>query len=121
VPNEGDDSPFAGGYQAFSNWCIDCHKYEGEGGADLAGPDFTGYGSPEWVRAMLLAPDSAERYGKRSTMPSFAEKLTETEVDLLVAWLTSRADAPHGNALARRSASHAMQTARPDRGSETVR
>jgi cytochrome c553 len=36
---------------------------------------------------MLVAPDSAERYGKKSSMPSFAEKLTDREVDMLIGWL----------------------------------
>jgi ubiquinol-cytochrome c reductase cytochrome b subunit len=89
LPRDGDDSEFARGFEAFTNWCIDCHKYEGEGGTDLAGPDFTGYGSQAWIRQMLFAPDSAERYGKRSSMPSFANKLTDREVEMLLGWISS--------------------------------
>jgi ubiquinol-cytochrome c reductase cytochrome b subunit len=94
LPGESDDSPFARGFAAFSNWCIDCHKYEGEGGTDIAGPDFTGYGSAEWLRNMLRAPDSADRYGKRSSMPSFAETLPDRDMDLLVRWLTGQDGEP---------------------------
>jgi ubiquinol-cytochrome c reductase cytochrome b subunit len=90
VPKDGDQSEFAKGYQAFSNWCIECHTYEGEGGTNIAGPDFTGYGSPEWLHQMLVAPDSAARYGKKSSMPSFAEQLTAHEVEMLVSWLTGQ-------------------------------
>lgn len=93
VPKEDDQSEFAKGFEAFSNWCIECHKYEGDGGTNIAGPDFTGYGSPEWIRQMLVAPDSAERYGKKSSMPSFAEKLTERELEMLVGWLTEQSSA----------------------------
>jgi ubiquinol-cytochrome c reductase cytochrome b subunit len=88
VPKEDDKSEFGKGYEAFNKWCIECHSYEGEGGTNIAGPDFTGYGSPEWIRQMLVAPNSAERYGKKSSMPSFAEKLSERELEMLVGWLT---------------------------------
>jgi ubiquinol-cytochrome c reductase cytochrome b subunit len=87
VPDEGDESEFAKGFEAFSTWCIECHKYEGDGGTNIAGPDFTGYGSPEWIREMLVAPASAERYGKKSSMPSFGEKLSGREVEMLIGWL----------------------------------
>jgi ubiquinol-cytochrome c reductase cytochrome b subunit len=90
VPKEDDQSAFAKGFEAFNNWCIECHKYEGDGGTNIAGPDFTGYGSPEWIRGMLVAPDSAERYGKKSNMPSFDEKLTDRDVDMLIDWLVAR-------------------------------
>jgi ubiquinol-cytochrome c reductase cytochrome b subunit len=89
LPEDGDKTSFAQGFEAFSNWCIDCHKYEGEGGTDIAGPDFTGYGSAEWIHRTLVAPDSAERYGKRSSMPSFADRLSGQEVRLLATWLTT--------------------------------
>jgi ubiquinol-cytochrome c reductase cytochrome b subunit len=92
MPADDDHSEFAQGFAAFSTWCIDCHKYEGEGGTDIAGPDFTGYGSAEWVRDMLVAPNSAERYGQRSAMPAFAEKLSDRELDMLVNWLTEPRD-----------------------------
>jgi ubiquinol-cytochrome c reductase cytochrome b subunit len=89
LPKDGEDSPHARGFEAFSNLCIDCHKYEGEGGTDLPGPDFTGYGSPEWIRKMLLAPASPERYGKRSSMPAFADRMTANEINLLIEWMTT--------------------------------
>jgi ubiquinol-cytochrome c reductase cytochrome b subunit len=93
LPEEGEQSDFARGFEAFSNRCIECHKYEGEGGSNIAGPEFTGYGSPEWIRQMLLAPDSAERYGKKSTMPSFANKLSPREIDMLIGWLNEQESA----------------------------
>jgi hypothetical protein len=42
---------------------------------------------------MLLAPDSAERYGKKSTMPSFANKLSPREIDMLIGWLNEQESA----------------------------
>jgi ubiquinol-cytochrome c reductase cytochrome b subunit len=114
VPQEDDTSEFATGFEAFNTWCIECHKYEGEGGTNIAGPDFTGYGSPEWIRQMLVAPDSAERYGKKSSMPSFAEKLTERELDMLLAWLTERST-DQGSPVASRPRSRPRSHAeRPD-------
>jgi mono/diheme cytochrome c family protein len=97
MPAAGDEtSEFAQGYQAFNNRCAECHRYEGQGGTHLnAGPDFTGYGSAEWVRFMIMAPDHPDRYGRgnRNAMPLFRDlegptgKVTRQEHDRLQALL----------------------------------
>ena len=87
-PKRPDDpSEFARGYRAFKTRCMECHTYEKtlpEPGADkveeLAGsaPDLTGYGSPEWVRMMILSPDSFDRYGEKNRMPAFRDRESPT-------------------------------------------
>ncbi|MBI3465976.1 MAG: cytochrome b N-terminal domain-containing protein [Planctomycetes bacterium] len=111
IPAEEDNSPFALGYRAFENRCMNCHTYEGEGGGDVAAPDFTGYGSIEWARVMVMAPDHPTRYGEKNAMPAFrnlegpgseltklefAEKgakiklihLSDVDRELILRWLT---------------------------------
>jgi mono/diheme cytochrome c family protein len=72
VPKEGDQSLFAQGYEAFMNNCNGCHTYEpapDEVATDFPGPDFTGYGSADWIRQMIMSPDHPRRYGERNAMP----------------------------------------------------
>jgi len=87
-----ETSEFAKGYDAFNQWCIECHKYEGEGGTNVSGPDFTGYGSSEWLCHIILAANSPDLYGKRSEMPSFVDKLNQRELDMLVQWVRGAAE-----------------------------
>lgn len=72
VPVESE--PGFKGWQAFENRCNDCHSFAGKGGESGAkGPDFTGYGSEDWVRQMLMLPAHASRYGAKNTMPAFRD------------------------------------------------
>jgi ubiquinol-cytochrome c reductase cytochrome b subunit len=71
IPEETDQSEHGVGFRAFEQLCFQCHTYEGEGGGDTDAPDFTGYGSIEWLRLMLMAPDHVSRYGSRNGMPAF--------------------------------------------------
>ncbi len=74
LPKEGDER-FAKGYLAFRTRCNECHPFEGQGGDNLNGPDFTGYGDAEWVRLMLTSPNDPMRYGRRNlnAMPAFRD------------------------------------------------
>ena len=75
--------------------CTGCHKFHDQG--DLgAAPDLTGYGSREWLAAMIADPQAERFYGDRNDrMPSFAKPslsadhqlLNPRELDLLVDWL----------------------------------
>jgi len=58
-----EDSPFAQGYRAFEKRCLSCHTYSGMGGGDVNGPDLTGYGDGDWLRAFLHAPFDRQYYG----------------------------------------------------------
>ncbi|MCS7167855.1 MAG: cytochrome b N-terminal domain-containing protein [Gemmatales bacterium] len=92
VPSEGperetfdkDPSLFARGYRAFEARCLRCHPYNGLGGGDTKGPDFTGYGDADWLRGLLHAPFEMSYYGpsmvrwsrnpiKRAWMPAFRD------------------------------------------------
>lgn len=76
--------------------CTDCHLY-GEIGELGSAPDLTGYGSREWVTAIISNPQHERFYpeDRNDRMPAFAADpqepqqnlLTPRELDLLVAWL----------------------------------
>jgi ubiquinol-cytochrome c reductase cytochrome b subunit len=68
--------------------CIDCHKFAGEG--KTKAPDLTGYGSTEWMSAMISNPAHKRFYGeKNDRMPPFGEKrlLDKRQIALIVSWL----------------------------------
>jgi ubiquinol-cytochrome c reductase cytochrome b subunit len=75
--------------------CIDCHKFGDEGALGMA-PDLTGYASPEWLKAFISNPENERFYPETNDrMPAFAahadnpaaNRLTATELDLVVSWL----------------------------------
>lgn len=76
--------------------CIDCHRFHDQGELGSA-PDLTGYGSREWLAAMIANPEAERFYpdGHNDRMPAFAKHpqepkqntLTADELDLLVSWL----------------------------------
>jgi ubiquinol-cytochrome c reductase cytochrome b subunit len=69
--------------------CIDCHEWR-NGDGDATAPWLTGYGSREWLTAIIADPDQARFYGKHNDrMPAFGRKgiLSPREIDLLVSWL----------------------------------
>ena len=68
--------------------CTDCHKFRETAGGKA--PDFTGYGSHEWLAEFLKNPGHERFYGKHNDrMPAFGEtsRLTARELDLLIRWL----------------------------------
>ena len=68
--------------------CTDCHKFRDTAGGKA--PDFTGYGSHEWLAEFLKNPGHERFYGKHNDrMPAFGEtsRLTARELDLLIRWL----------------------------------
>jgi mono/diheme cytochrome c family protein len=66
--DDKDESEFARGFRAFEARCMECHPY---GGTKVA-PDLKGYGSPQWVRLMVMDPTHPGRYpGFRNSMPAF--------------------------------------------------
>ena len=71
--------------------CIDCHDIEDEG--EGTAPDLTGYGSREWLIAIVSNPEHDRFYGEdNDRMPSFGrdEKLTLEEIEIIVDWLRSK-------------------------------
>jgi mono/diheme cytochrome c family protein len=62
------------GWAVFEAKCNRCHSFAGKSEGDSGkGPDFTGYGSAEWVRHMLMMPNHDSRYGVKNTMPAFRD------------------------------------------------
>jgi len=69
--------------------CADCHKIRDAGDLGLA-PDLTGYGSEEWLSAMIYDPTHQRFYPESNeNMPLFGatEQLDEQQIRLIVQWL----------------------------------
>jgi len=74
--------------------CTDCHKFHEQGDLGSA-PDLTGWGSEEWLTALIRDPaHSRFYYARNDRMPAFGAAkgdrpglLTEEEIFLLVRWL----------------------------------
>ena len=66
--------------------CADCHDTVGEAfDPEAAGgsgyPDIAEYLSAKWLRDFIAHPGDEQHYGDRNQMPSYAETLTEEELD----------------------------------------
>ena len=67
--------------------CLDCHEFHFED-EDATGPDLTGYGSREWLMALIANPEHPRFYGERNDrMPAFEERLSSEELGILADWL----------------------------------
>ena len=67
--------------------CLYCHAYNGEG--QKLAPDLTGYGSDDWLKEFIKDPGSIKFYGKQNKMPAFKDKLSDQQIDNVVAFLQS--------------------------------
>ena len=102
-PGIGPDALPAGlqaGRKAFeAEGCDGCHSIvPGEAGA---APNLSGWASADWLRGLLLAPDSDLYFGEENDMPSYADKLDERQISDLTAFLDTLADRPVAYAPAR--------------------
>jgi len=72
--------------------CDNCHSELGgefELGTDNGGiPELNGYASYDWLKAFIDNPGSEQFYGENNCMPAFADKLSSSDMDLLVRWMT---------------------------------
>ncbi|MCA9123519.1 MAG: cytochrome b N-terminal domain-containing protein [Planctomycetaceae bacterium] len=75
--------------------CTDCHRFHDKGDLGSA-PDLTGYGSSEWLSAMISNPAHERFYpDTNDRMPAFGATdddpsgglLTQDQIDLLVRWM----------------------------------
>jgi ubiquinol-cytochrome c reductase cytochrome b subunit len=69
--------------------CTECHQFR-KPDEDATAPDLTGYGSREWLAAILTNPKHERFYGKRNDrMPAFGDDKTldPASIHLLADWL----------------------------------
>lgn len=69
--------------------CTECHQFRKKD-EDATAPDLTGYGSREWLVALISNPKHERFYGKRNDrMPAFGEEkiLDAKSIELLADWL----------------------------------
>lgn len=86
---------FETGSDAVETACLGCHEMaiDGQklGSSGLApAPELTGYGSEEWLRDFLLDPGAERHYGKRNAMPSYKDRMSEKDFDILLRWMRHR-------------------------------
>ena len=75
--------------------CSQCHRMKVKGtelefGAVTPAPELTGYASEEWLRQFLLNPGAKENYGERNCMPSYRDRVSEKDLDILLRWMRHR-------------------------------
>ena len=74
--------------------CVDCHSTIGESFAEVSDddadgyPNLSGYGSSAWLKSFLSKPGAGQHYGEKNQMPAYAKRMTPSEMELLVRWLT---------------------------------
>lgn len=69
--------------------CTECHQFQKKD-EDATAPDLTGWGSAEWMTAIIKNPNHERLYGKRNDrMPAFGEEriLDDRQIAMLVEWL----------------------------------
>jgi ubiquinol-cytochrome c reductase cytochrome b subunit len=81
------------GLEPFVKECGQCHLV-GDSGLTDGGlrdsPDLFAWGSPQWITRMIKKPGAPDRYGfldQKDQMPSFADQLTENDVETVVRYL----------------------------------
>lgn len=81
------------GAEAFQKECGQCHMV-GDSGLTEGGlrdaPDLFAWGSPQWMRRMIRKPGADDRYGyldAKDQMPSFAEQLTDNDLETVIRYL----------------------------------
>ena len=88
LPSTGDQELVLRGRRVFQMMkCVSCHELGGIG--DPIGPSLDGIGSmytPRQIRAQIL---HSKKFSPRSTMPSFAEKITEEDLQALVEYISN--------------------------------
>lgn len=77
------------GYALYNEQCIDCHIF-GEADEANFGPNLYGWGSPWWFRRIVREPGAPDLYGvveSSCQMPSYADQMTETDIDTVYRYL----------------------------------
>lgn len=69
--------------------CVECHQFR-QKDEDATAPDLTGWGSREWMVAIIKNPSHERFYGRRNDrMPAFGDEgiLTDAQINMLVEWI----------------------------------
>lgn len=88
------DGSWGGSLEGMS--CSQCHESIGQEFAAVPDDQFTGsyptmarYASAAWLKDFIRHPDAKRHYGNKNRMPAYSEQqLSDTDLDLLVRWLT---------------------------------
>ncbi|HEV3166130.1 MAG TPA: cytochrome b N-terminal domain-containing protein [Isosphaeraceae bacterium] len=79
--------------EPFVKECGQCHLL-GDTGLTQGGlreaPDLFAYGSPQWIKRMIRKPGAPDKYAhleKKDQMPSFADQLSDNDLETLVRYL----------------------------------
>jgi ubiquinol-cytochrome c reductase cytochrome b subunit len=59
------------GLKLFKEHCSECHTIGEPPEADRKAPDFTDYGSADWIRLMVMSPAHPLRHKAKNRMPAF--------------------------------------------------
>ncbi|TNF31392.1 MAG: hypothetical protein EP329_12410 [Deltaproteobacteria bacterium] len=103
-PSDASAEVLKQGRKVFRGQCTDCHNLPGKSLFDadaydlrIAGPDLAGYGSFEWVRALVRDANHPTYFGaamsaeqRDQAMPPYPD-LTDDELSLLTRWLLAGA------------------------------
>jgi quinol-cytochrome oxidoreductase complex cytochrome b subunit/cytochrome c551/c552 len=102
VPSDGalamlENQPHQRGERLFLRKCVACHQVGDKGKAGREGPHLNGFLSRDWLRGVLVAPDSPAYFGPSGMegMKSLAA-LGEQKLILLTELLFALRDAPGG-------------------------
>ena len=83
--------------------CTECHQFRKKD-EDATAPDLTGYGSAEWLTAIIKDPAHERFYGKRNDrMPVFGQenRLDDKSIATLVTWLRGESGVAEAGVAAR--------------------
>jgi ubiquinol-cytochrome c reductase cytochrome b subunit len=91
---------FFDGSKKVDTACNTCHRMKAKGFDDNGSegyPMLTGYASEVWLRSFLLNPGAEEHYGENNAMPSYKDRMSEKDLDILIRWMRHRWYEPEPN------------------------
>jgi ubiquinol-cytochrome c reductase cytochrome b subunit len=91
--------PLTHGRSVLEQKCLVCHVYGGQGSGKQTASDLKGFGSDEWVRALLANPKAPATFGHVDPCDGMVEwkkssKLTKKQLDDVARFVASFADIP---------------------------
>ena len=91
----------AAGAKIIADRCTGCHMFRGQtDDSSSIGPELSGWGSTAWVRAQIANPATNATYRaeamnpeRKGHMPRFDDKLEPDDINVLAAWVRTKARA----------------------------